>query len=215
MDRCSIFNDDTVAEELTIGGVTFLSDVKELDLSGRDIKDISDLAKCTELQTLNLKNNKISDLTPLEGLTNLTWLCLCDNEVSDITPLGQLLSMTYLDLGDNELTNINSLSSLTKLTELYLDDNDIAGFTALSYMTSMKKLGLKDTELTDKALDLLKIETLTTLDISENGQLTAAAVKALKAAIPNCDVIHDQLSVTLGSKAVSYTHLTLPTILLV
>lgn len=200
LDRCSIFNDDTVAEELTVGGVKFLSDVQELDLSGKDITDLSELAKCTQLTRLNLKNNKVSDLSPLEGLSSLTWLCLCDNDVQDVSPLGQLVGLTYLDLGDNEITNINTLSSLTKLTELYLDDNEIGNFNALSYMTSLKKLGLKDTNLTDKGLEALKLESLTTLDISENKQLTASAVKALKAAIPKCDVIHDQLAVTLGSK---------------
>lgn len=200
LSRCSIFSDDTVAEELTLGGVTFQSDARELDLSGKGIKDISELAKCTQLETLNLKGNDISDLSPLEGLTSLTWLNLCDNEVSGVNSLGQLTGLTYLDLADNDITNINSLSSLTNLTELYLDDNEITGFTALSYLKNLKKLGLKDTALTDKALEHLKIETLMTLDISDNKGLTGAAVKTLKEAIPKCDVIHDQLSVTLGTK---------------
>ena len=188
LDRCSIFSDDTVAEELTIGGVKFLSDVTELDLSGKDIKDISDLAKCTELKTLNLKNNSVSDLSPLEGLTNLTWLCLWDNDVSDITPLGQLLDLTYLDLSDNEITNINTLSSLSNLTELYLSDNDISGYSALLTMKNLKKLGVQDTGLTDKSLEQLDLPTLTMLDITENEALTGQAVKALQAAIPTIGV---------------------------
>lgn len=200
LDRCSIFSDDTVAEELTIGGVSFLSDVTELDLSGKHIKDISDLAKCTQLQTLNLKDNEVSDLSALEGLTNLTWLCLWNNDVTDVTPLAQLLDLTYLDLSDNDITNINTLSSLTNLTELYLSDNDISGYSALLTMKSLKKLGLQDTSLTDKALDQLKITTLTMLDITENDKLTGSAVKALKEALPKCDVVHDELSITLGTK---------------
>lgn len=200
LSRCSIFSDDTVAEELELGGVKFQSDVTELDLSGKKLRDISELAKCAQLKTLNLKGNDISDLTALEGLTNLTWLCLADNDVTDVSPLGQLLELTYLDLGDNEFTNINSLSSLTNLTELYLNDNDISGYAALKSMKNLKKLGLQDTELTDQALDSLKIETLTMLDITDNEKLTGAGVRTLKAALPKCDVVHDQLSVTLGSK---------------
>lgn len=200
LSRCSIFNDDTVAEELTLGGVTFLSDVTELNLSGKNIQDISDLAKCAQLQTLNLKDNDIKDLSALEGLTNLTWLCLYDNDISDVSSVGQLTALTYLDLGENEIKNINSLSSLTGLTELYLDDNEISSYSALSSMKNLRKLGLKDTGLTDKALDQLKISTLTTLDISENDKLTGSAIKTLKEAIPQCDVIHDEHSVQLGSK---------------
>lgn len=202
LDRCSIYSDDTVAEEITLGGVTFQSDVTELDLTDKGIRDISDLAKCTQLQTLNLKGNQISDLSPLEGLENLTWLCLWDNDISDVSPLGVLTQLTYLDLEDNDITNINALSSLTNLTELYLDDNDISSFNALSGMKSLRKLGLRDTGLTDKTLGLLKISTLAELDISENPDLTGNAVKDLKTAIPKCTVIHDELTttVTLGSK---------------
>lgn len=200
LSRCSIFSDDAVAEELTLGGVTFLSDVTELNLSGKNIQDISELAKCLQLRTLNLKDNDIKDLSALEGLENLTWLCLYDNDISDVASVGQLTNLTYLDLGENEITNINSLSSLSGLTELYLDDNEISSYSALSSMKSLRKLGLKDTGLTDKALDQLKISTLTALDISENDKLTGSAIKALKEAIPKCDVIHDEHSVKLGNK---------------
>lgn len=202
LPKCSIFSDDTVADTLTLGGVEFQTDVTELDLSNKGITDISDLAECTQLQTLNLKGNDISDLTPLESLENLTWLCLWDNDIKDVSPLGTLTQLTYLDLEDNEITNINALSSLTNLTELYIDGNDIGRFNALSSMNNLKKLGLRDTGLTDSDLELLKKSTLTELEITENEELTSKAVEALKAAIPNCKVIHDELSVavTIGSK---------------
>lgn len=202
LKRCSIFSDDTVAEELTLGGVTFQSDVTELDLSGKDIRDISVLEKCTQLQTLNLKDNSISDLSPLEELDNLTWLCLWNNDISDVSSLGVMTQLTYLDLEDNEITNINPLSSLTNLTELYLHDNDLSSLTALSSLTNLKKLGLRDTELTDQSLSVLSITSLTELDIRENEALTGDAVKTLKESIPNCTVIHDELSVSikLGTK---------------
>jgi Leucine-rich repeat (LRR) protein len=51
-----------------MGGLTFQSDVTELDLSGRELSDITALSDCAALTKLDLSHNKISDLTPLAGL---------------------------------------------------------------------------------------------------------------------------------------------------
>ena len=80
LEDCKIFSDDTVAEELELGGVKFDTDVTELDLTNKHIRDISVLAKCTQLQSLNLKGNEVSDLSPLEHLENLTYLDIDGNE---------------------------------------------------------------------------------------------------------------------------------------
>jgi len=64
---CKIYTDDVTEEvkEITMGNITFKSDVTELDLRGQNISDLSPLAQCTQLVKLDLRNNSISDLSPL------------------------------------------------------------------------------------------------------------------------------------------------------
>ena len=56
LPQCAVISDEPVTEvrEITLGGVTFKSDVTELGLSGLGIDDISDLAYCEALETLDL-----------------------------------------------------------------------------------------------------------------------------------------------------------------
>jgi dipeptidase D len=67
---CAILSDAAKEEaaDITIGGVSFKSDVSELDLSGLGIRDISALGDCRNLRYLKLGGNEIIDLTALMNL---------------------------------------------------------------------------------------------------------------------------------------------------
>lgn len=193
---CSVYSENAVveAEEITLGGVTFLSDVTELDLSGKEIDDISELSKCIGLTKLNLKDNHVSDLTPLVDLPNLTWLCLWNNEVTDLSPLMGLTTLEYLDADANQITKITALSGLTGLKELYLSGNPLKSVSPLINLTELNKLGLKNTGLDDGDLGALTVLiNLQELYIEDNADLTGDAVDALKLALSGCTVTHSEL----------------------
>ena len=202
LPECAVFSDKTVPETLSLGGVSFTTDVKELNLSARGITDISVLAKCRNLTRLDLSGNSISDLSALEGLSALTWLNLNGNQVTDISPLGVLIGLTYLDLEGNRLTTVNDLTGLTNLTELYLSGNPLSDFAALRPLTALKKLSLARCGLTDKGLSQIPTANLTELDIRENPALNGKTVLALAAAHPACTMLHDNYvaDITLGER---------------
>ena len=62
---CNILTDEPVEEvkEITLGGVTFTSDVTELDLSGLGLTDISALAECAALTALDVSGNALTDIS--------------------------------------------------------------------------------------------------------------------------------------------------------
>jgi Leucine-rich repeat (LRR) protein len=72
------------------------------------------------LNTLNVSDRNISDVTGLEYCINLTLLYLQNNQLSDISPLSSLTSLARLDLEGNQISNITPLSDLTGLTRLGL-----------------------------------------------------------------------------------------------
>ena len=200
---CRIYSNDPEddIEELTLGGVTFMSDVTELDLGNLGITDISVLEKCTKLQKLDLRSNSVTDLTPLSELEELSWLCIWNNKVSNLMPLSFVKTLTYLDADGNNITSITALASLTGLEELWLSHNSIAGFSTLKGLTALRRLGLKSTGLTDADLDNIKsLANLKELALDDNDKLTGEAVEKLKTAMPNCYITHSELifSITLG-----------------
>ena len=82
-------------------------------------------AQRQQLTDLDLSSKQITDLSPLSVLTHLTTLVLEDNTITDITPLTHLTQLTKLFLGWNKLTDISPLAHLTQLTELNLWNNQI------------------------------------------------------------------------------------------
>lgn len=192
---CDIFSDSVVkdAKELSLGGISFTSDVTELDLSSLGITDISPLADCTELTTLDLRDNQISDLSPLSELQSLTWLCLLNNQVEDLSPLLNL-QLTYLDLEENQVTNIQTLGALPTLEELWLGGNSLESFSPLENLTNLRRLGLSGTGLSDADLDVItNLSELTELQLEDNEAFTATGLDTLKAALPDCVIVHSEL----------------------
>ena len=205
LPNCNVFSDAGTekADEITLGGKTFSTDVKSLSLGGLGLTDISALRDCTELTTLDLRNNRIKDLSPLVDLLKLEDLCIWNNEVTDITPLMGLTKLRRLDAEDNKIQNITALEYLPELKELWLNGNPLRSLAPLGKIASLTRLGLKDTGLTDAKLESLYALTgLTELAIEDNPDLTMAGFEALSEALPKCGITHSELrwSVALGGK---------------
>ena len=67
-----------------------------LDLSSRNLADVSALAGLTGLRELDLSGNGITELWPLAGLTGLERLNLSDNHIGELWPLADLAGLEVL-----------------------------------------------------------------------------------------------------------------------
>lgn len=116
--NCRIFCDSVVEEArpLSLGGLAFTEDVEVLDLSGREITDISKLARCLQLRELDLSSNPIQSLNTLSGLPKLQVLHLMDAGLTDehLEFLRALTRLTYLDIRENDNLTAEGLEALEK-----------------------------------------------------------------------------------------------------
>lgn len=126
-----------------------LAGLTQLNVSYRDIADLTGLQYCVSLAVLDIAVNRISDVSPLTSLVNLTHLYLWANEISNISAVGSLVNVTVLFLNQNHVNNISVLGSLTGLTGLELSYNEINDISPLASLTSLTGLGLGGNQIGD------------------------------------------------------------------
>jgi Leucine-rich repeat (LRR) protein len=181
-------------QSLCISGVRFSTDVTELDLSGLGLREIGFLSMCTQLSRLNLTDNEISDLSPLMNLQNLERLRLAGNQIADLRPLMAMSGLRLLDVSRNAVGDTSALGGLEKLQNLDLSDNPVKDFSGLKKLRNLETLRLENTGITDEELPLLyEMNKLNLLTLDRNEGLTAEAMKALRAKMPDCAISHGSL----------------------
>ena len=200
LPNCAIHSERAKAEkqEISFGGVTFDSNISDLNLSEMGVRDISALANCQYLTRLNLSGNNISDLSPLMNLPYLQWLDISYNQVSDLRPLMGMKTLSFLNASGNAITNTSALSMMNGLSTLYLDENPIQDFSGLRMIKSLSTLGLNNTGLDDNGLYYLRgLSNLTALYVEDNPLITGEAVEELRSMLNDCNIVHSDLIYTI------------------
>ena len=108
-----------------------LEEIKNLNLWGNELEDISILANLSNLEIASLSINKIKNLEPLKNLTNLKELYLRKNLIDDfkqIENLKNLQNLKILSLVDNPVVSLPNYRK--KVLEIFpnlikLDDINI------------------------------------------------------------------------------------------
>ena len=159
---------DLSSRNLTdLSALAGLTGLRELDLRDNAITDLSPLAGLTGLQVLDLRDNAVADLSPLAGLTDLRVLDLSGNRIAELWPLATLAALERLDLSDNRIANITTLADLTDLRTLDLSRNQVEGLWPLARLTALDRLNLPDNRIADIAT-LADLTDLRELDLSGN-----------------------------------------------
>lgn len=203
LPNCAIHSEEAARSisDITLGGVTFKSNVTELNLSGLGIRDISALAECRSLNRLDLSGNNISDLSSLMDIPGLMWLNVASNTITDLSPLMGIGSIVNLDISGNNVMSAAPLSMMNGLVELHLEYNPLKDLSGLRNLRNLETLGLTAVGLSDDDLGYLYgLSSLRLLNIEDNPELTGDAVSELQERIPYCSIRHSELSysVTFG-----------------
>lgn len=117
-----------------------LLDLVSLDARELNIRDLSGIQYCRNLQWLDLRGNAISNLKPLEQLgmpespfdSPLVYLNLNTNEITDISPLVGLMNLQGLLLFDNQIADILPLVTNAQYGGLGEGDYVVLDFNTLN-----------------------------------------------------------------------------------
>jgi uncharacterized delta-60 repeat protein len=157
--------DLNIDTDMIINGVTSLSNVNgvtTLDVSNKNISDLTGIEFFNNLQFLTADNNSISTLV-LDQNTQLITVGLFQNQLSSIVlPDNNVLSS--IDLGNNLLTQID-LSNNLNLSSVFVNDNLIDDID-VSMLSNLNILDVSGNNLTQ--LDLSPNTVLSQIDVSGN-----------------------------------------------
>lgn len=125
--------------------ICLLSELIDLDVSlNRKLGDIGVLIDLGCIRNLNLCGTNVCDISPLSGMKKLVSLDLRYSAINDIKSLSGLSELTNLDLSDNaELKDLGELSDLKALKNLGLCHVCISDISAVSRLKSLKRLDLR------------------------------------------------------------------------
>ena len=117
--KLEVHNGKVTVEQLKQLSCEFdLESVHSIDLSRKELNDLSGLEFCTGLQRLNLSNNKLCRLQWIQDLTLLVHLDLSINDLSNLEPLRNLECLKFLNVSGNAISTFDAILSLKHLSDL-------------------------------------------------------------------------------------------------
>lgn len=147
-----------IREGLTdIAPLAQCKELRELVLSGNEIRYVEALSGCQHLKQLYLVNNPVSDLQPLARLEQLQELNIAGTAVTDLTPLRSLAKLKKVDAGNTAIRDFSSLKPVRSLRVLKVSGPDREQLHSLAELTQLQ-------ELTLSGLDQLNEDDLTILE---------------------------------------------------
>lgn len=153
-----------------------LKSITSLDLSSKNISNISGLEYCTNLKELNISHNNIVDFKPLANLRRLEYLDISYNYLAslkieercysgsiDLYCLNGLLNLKVLKAKSAAISDVSFMSNMAKLEQVNLSENYILDISPLLYILehdSIKSLDISNQYVMSGEIIKTKSETI-------------------------------------------------------
>lgn len=126
-----------------------LENIKQLNLSDSEIKNLKGLEKMKNLEHLDLIDNEIENLEPIKELEKLNYLRFSNNKVEDISPLKGLTNLRTLSFDNNKVSDISYLEELEKLERIRFSKNEVENISILEELPELERIFMEDNEIDD------------------------------------------------------------------
>ncbi len=127
-----------------------IRNASSLDLSGKNIQDLTGVEQLRWTDTMVLNNNPITDLQPVADMESLVRLKIRGTDVTNIDALTNCKSLLIeLDISNTDVASLSGLSQLWSLLNFYANNIEVTDFSAISTWTSLIVLELNFNNITD------------------------------------------------------------------
>lgn len=93
----------------SLEGFQQLINLKELNISGTNVSDLSPISGFSQMSTLNINQTQVADLFPIAGLANLSTLSIEKTVVKDLKPLESIESLKIIKADSSAITQEEAL----------------------------------------------------------------------------------------------------------
>ncbi|HEM1901277.1 TPA: leucine-rich repeat domain-containing protein, partial [Listeria monocytogenes] len=109
-----------------------LTNLRILNLSSNQLKDISALKDTPQLTNLSISANNISDISVLSECDNLRVFYAESNQLTSIEPLRNKTKLEYFDANFNQIKDVTPLSTIPTIRSIKIEENQISDFSSLA-----------------------------------------------------------------------------------
>lgn len=137
---------------------------------------------------LDLSGKNLKDITPLRGLTNIVWLDITGNNITDINPISGIGSLETLYANGNPVQSLAPLNGHKNIKVIAISQTKIAE-VKLDQMPALERLYLTDSSI--KTVNLKDMDKLETIDFmgSKMDSLSLTNLKIMKLIkVPDTDL---------------------------
>lgn len=175
--------------------IAYLSNLKELDITGSDITDIEPLKKLKKLESFSVHSNNLSNISVVENMPYLEYLSIGGENyngigthgvLEDISSIQNLKLLTTLTIYDCNVKDISCIENLKMLEYISIFKTKVDDISALTDLRFIKELKLHANNIKD-ITPLNNIPNLTRLVISNNN-LSEEQINEFKESHPDCRV---------------------------
>lgn len=145
--------------------------ISSLTITNNNISDLSSLANLKNLSIVYFSKNNVEDISALCAMDKVEGLDLSYNKIADIGCLeGKLADYAYLDVSGNN--GITGIEKLTSISNLIADNIGLESLESLSNLNELTSLSVRNNNIKNLAGLNTNKETLYSLDLSGNKELT-------------------------------------------
>lgn len=151
--------------------------ITSLNLSNKQIENISGLDEFSSLITLDLSNNNITDIHNLKHLNNLIVLNVSNNNIQNVSALSSFNAIQQLNLANNNISDISCLINVS-IDMLDLSENPIE--TDISQLVNIHGIGLNNCNLDNSIIEILsELQNLQQISLRDNNITDVESLKQL------------------------------------
>jgi len=154
--------------------LTGAQNIRHIDLSGTNVKDILGLTYINNIQGVILSNTKLeaSQIESLSGNQNITELDVSSTGLKDLKNItNNFKNLSSLNISNNPaIEDLSDIENLTKLKILKASNINLGNFTQLSKVTQISELDVSNNDLSSLTISdaqyLVNLYNLSSLNIS-------------------------------------------------